>query len=88
MGTAGTLARRRLCGRSLKRYSSWSSHLRGSDAELRGDGALVPATVEEPLRLAPVASVVDRYATVDATIAGVRFGRGELVRGVACRGEP
>ncbi len=26
------------------------------------------------------ASVVDRYATLDATIAGVRFGRSELVR--------
>jgi cytochrome P450 len=48
-------------------------------AELRGDPALVPAAVEESLRLEPAAAVVDRYATRDVLIGGAAVRRGDLV---------
>jgi cytochrome P450 len=40
---------------------------------------LVPAAVEESLRLEPAAAVVDRYATRDVELAGAAVGRGDLV---------
>ena len=42
--------------------------------------SLVPAAVEETLRLEPAASVVDRYATCDVSLAGALIRAGELVR--------
>jgi cytochrome P450 len=48
-------------------------------AELRSDPTLVPAAVEESLRLEPAAAVVDRYARRDVSIGGARVSRGDLV---------
>jgi cytochrome P450 len=47
--------------------------------ELRADATLVPAAVEESLRLEPAAAVVDRYATRDVPIGGAEVRRGDLV---------
>ncbi|HKN96097.1 MAG TPA: cytochrome P450 [Pseudonocardiaceae bacterium] len=44
------------------------------------DRTLLPAAVEESLRLEPAAAVVDRYATRDVELGGVAVGRGDLVR--------
>ena len=44
------------------------------------DRTLLPAAVEESLRLEPAAAVVDRYATRDVELGGVTVGRGDLVR--------
>ena len=58
-------------------------HLLANPGELAlvdADRALVPNAVEESLRLEPAASVVDRYATRDVSLAGARIRRGELVR--------
>jgi cytochrome P450 len=53
------------------------------DPELRAAVAARPngadAAVEESLRLEPAASVVDRYATRDVTLAGATIGEGDLV---------
>jgi cytochrome P450 len=49
-------------------------------AAVRAEQRLVAAAIEESLRLEPAAAVVDRYATGDARLGGVRIGRGELVR--------
>lgn len=49
-------------------------------AAVQADLALIPAVVEETLRLEPAAAVVDRYATVDTTLAGVNIAAGDLVR--------
>ncbi len=49
-------------------------------AAVRADAGLLPAVVEESLRLEPAAAVVDRYATRDVELAGVAIRRGELVR--------
>ena len=54
-------------------------HLLSSPAQLElvlADRGLVPAAIEESLRLEPAAAVVDRYATTDARLggAGVRAG--------------
>ena len=49
-------------------------------ALVEDDPALLPTAVEESLRLEPAAAVVDRYATGDAVLGGVRIGAGELVR--------
>jgi cytochrome P450 len=54
-------------------------HLLSSPAQLalvRGDPGLVPAAVEESLRLEPAAAVVDRYATAGTRLgeAGIRAG--------------
>ncbi len=46
---------------------------------VRGDPTLVPAAVEESLRLEPAAAVIDRYATRDVQIAGAKVRRGDLV---------
>lgn len=46
---------------------------------LEQDPRLVGNAVEESLRLEPAAAVVDRYATCDAELGGVRVARGDLV---------
>jgi cytochrome P450 len=43
------------------------------------DRALIPAAIEESLRLEPAAAVVDRYATTDVRLGGVRVQAGEQV---------
>lgn len=48
-------------------------------AALRADRALIPAAVEESLRLEPAAAVVDRYATRDVLLGGADIRRGDLV---------
>ena len=47
---------------------------------LRADRALVPAVVDESMRLEPAAAVVDRYATTDVALAGESVDAGDLVR--------
>ncbi len=47
---------------------------------VRQDPALLDAAIEESLRLEPAAAVIDRYATVDADLAGSQIGGGDLVR--------
>jgi cytochrome P450 len=50
-------------------------------ALVRADPAgLLPAAIEESLRLEPSASVVDRYATGGTELGGVPIGKGDLVR--------
>jgi cytochrome P450 len=46
---------------------------------VRADRVLLPAAVEESLRLEPAAAVVDRYATRDASVAGAGIRRGDPV---------
>ncbi len=48
-------------------------------AAVRRDRALVADAVEESLRLEPPATLVDRYATRDVTVAGADIGQGDLV---------
>ena len=58
-------------------------HLLGHPDQLalvRADPGLLPAAIEESLRLEPSASVVDRYATRDAELGGARIRAGDLVR--------
>ncbi|MGH3243429.1 MAG: cytochrome P450, partial [Spirillospora sp.] len=58
-------------------------HLLGHPDQLRlvlDDRDLLPAAIEESLRLEPSASVVDRYATRDTEIGGARVRVGDLVR--------
>jgi cytochrome P450 len=47
---------------------------------VRADPSLVPAAVEESLRLEPAAAVIDRYATADVRLADSEIARGDLVR--------
>jgi cytochrome P450 len=57
-------------------------HLLSSPAQLGlvlADRALVPAAIEESLRLEPAAAVVDRYATRDARLGGARIRAGDQV---------
>jgi cytochrome P450 len=57
-------------------------HLLASPEQLtlvRRDRSLVPAAVEESLRLEPAAALVDRYATADVRLAGADIQRGDLV---------
>jgi cytochrome P450 len=49
-------------------------------ALVEADETLIPRAVEESLRLEPAAAVVDRYATGDTSLAGVRIRGGDLVR--------
>jgi cytochrome P450 len=49
-------------------------------ALVQRDRSLLPAAVEESLRLEPAAAVVDRYATRDVEIGGATVRRGDLVR--------
>jgi cytochrome P450 len=43
------------------------------------DRALIPAAIEESLRLEPAAAVVDRYATTDSALADARIRAGDQV---------
>jgi cytochrome P450 len=57
-------------------------HLLGDPEALalvRGGADLLPNAIEESIRLEPAAAVVDRYATHDVELAGVRIQRGDLV---------
>ena len=54
------------------------SHPRGLEL-IRADRGLIPAAVEESLRLEPAAAVVDRYATADTVLAGLRIRAGDQV---------
>jgi cytochrome P450 len=57
-------------------------HLLSHPAELeliRSDHELIPAAIEESLRLEPAAAVVDRYATADAEFAGATIRAGDQV---------
>lgn len=49
-------------------------------AAVRADRTLLPPAIEESMRLEPAASVVDRYATQDVTLAGANISAGDLVR--------
>ena len=49
------------------------------EALVRADPTLVPAAVEESLRLEPAAAVIDRYATRDVEVGGAEVRRGDLV---------
>ena len=57
-------------------------HLLSSPAELEtalADRWLIPAAVEESLRLEPAAAVVDRYATRDTRLGQARILAGDQV---------
>ena len=57
-------------------------HLLSSPAQLElvlADPGLVPAAIEESLRLEPAAAVVDRYATRDARLGGAGIRAGDQV---------
>jgi cytochrome P450 len=54
-------------------------HLLRDPAHRDLDRALIPAAIEESLRLEPAAAVVDRYATRDVSLAGASIARGDLV---------
>ncbi|HEY1571315.1 MAG TPA: cytochrome P450 [Pseudonocardiaceae bacterium] len=58
------------------------AHLLAGDqcALVEQDRSLVPAAVEESLRLEPAAAVVDRYAVSDVALGGATIQRGDLVR--------
>ena len=47
--------------------------------QVRADPALLPGAIQESLRMEPAATRVDRYATADAEVAGVRIRAGDLV---------
>jgi cytochrome P450 len=51
----------------------------GSLELVRADRGLIPAAIEESLRLEPAAAVVDRYATRDTRLGGIRIRAGEQV---------
>ena len=57
-------------------------HLLSDPGELelvRADRGLIPAAIEESLRLEPAAAVVDRYATSNAELSGARIRAGDPV---------
>jgi cytochrome P450 len=57
-------------------------HLLSSPGELelvRADRGLIPAAVEESLRLEPAAAVVDRYATRDTELSRAQIAAGDQV---------
>jgi len=57
-------------------------HLLSNPGELelvRADRELIPAAIEESLRLEPAAAVVDRYATRDTELGGARIRAGDQV---------
>jgi cytochrome P450 len=47
--------------------------------QVRAHPGLLPAAVQESLRLEPAATRVDRYATADTEVAGTRIRAGDLV---------
>jgi cytochrome P450 len=51
----------------------------GTAAQLLADPDLLDNAIEESLRLEPGAAVIDRYATGDIDLAGVRIHAGDLV---------
>jgi cytochrome P450 len=53
---------------------------RGQFALVEQDRSLLPAVVEESLRLEPAAAVVDRYAVRDVEFGDAAIRRGDLVR--------
>lgn len=58
-------------------------HLLTSEVRLdavSGEPALLPAVIEESLRLEPAAAVVDRYATADVQLGHVVIKKDDLVR--------
>jgi cytochrome P450 len=57
----------------------WALVTPGAWAALVADRTLIPAAVEESLRLEPAAAVVDRYATRDVELAGASIRTGDLV---------
>ena len=57
-------------------------HLLSNPGELelvRADAALLPAAIEESLRLEPAAASIDRYATRDVELGGAQIAKGDLV---------
>jgi cytochrome P450 len=57
-------------------------HLLSSPSELdlvRADRELIPAAIEESLRLEPAAAVVDRYATSNTNLGGAPISAGDQV---------
>jgi cytochrome P450 len=59
------------------------AHLLGDESAFalaRDQPGLLPAIVEESLRLEPAAAAVDRYATCDTELGGAEIAAGELVR--------
>ena len=57
-------------------------HLLGQAGELarvRADPGLLPAVVEESLRLEPAAAIVDRYATAGTEVTGAKIRAGDRV---------
>ncbi|HEX3751661.1 MAG TPA: cytochrome P450 [Streptosporangiaceae bacterium] len=48
-------------------------------ALVRADPSLLPAAVEESLRLEPAAAIVDRYATADSETGGAKIRAGDRV---------
>jgi cytochrome P450 len=52
----------------------------GQLALVKAEPTWLPNAIEESLRLEPAAAVIDRYATVDAEVAGAPIRRGDLVR--------
>ncbi len=58
------------------------AHLLGDPDQLalvRADRRLIPAAIEESLRLEPAAAVIDRYATRDLELGGAAIRAGDLV---------
>ncbi len=51
----------------------------GSLELVHTNGGLIPAAIEESLRLEPAAAVVDRYATRDTQLGGARISAGDQV---------
>ena len=57
-------------------------HLLSNDQQralVDADRGLLPAAIEESLRLEPAAAVIDRYATRDTELAGAPIRQGDLV---------
>jgi len=57
-------------------------HLLSSPDQLelvRAEADLLPAAIEESLRLEPAAASIDRYATCDIELGGARVAKGDLV---------
>ncbi len=48
--------------------------------KVKADSSLIPAVVEESLRMEPAASVIDRYTTADVQLGNALIPKGELVR--------
>ena len=48
--------------------------------QVRQDLSLIPAVIEESLRMEPAASVIDRYTTCDVQLGEAFIKKGELVR--------